>query len=324
MDAFLAFLQAHLAQHESIYAWIMIGDDPLMYALGKRRHETWAKALLPCAPDDRSIDFLVSKLDFLEQAANVGLPVPPFLVCSDVFALRAAADTLGYPLVVKEREGYGGKTVSIIEDSASLASLELNDAVIAQAFIPGTLGSASVYFDHGRLVGYFSYFRERTWGQKGASTAVVFHEFAELDAILGTLGRVSGFHGLCGIDFIQHAQTGQLVLLEQNFRPTLTALLGRRVGVNMSELIQKTLAGIAFDCPVKQSALTAASVPLFPMDVLRAIDERDLKGLIKWFVTPGWWPEMNWRDARLLRYNLKYILKFFATKLMRQFGVKLT
>ena len=95
MSAYLTFLQAHLVQHAGNYAWVIVGDDPLLCALGKHRHETWARQLLPCLADDRAIDFLVSKLDFLVQAKAAGLPLPEFFLCEDQTALLAAADSLG-------------------------------------------------------------------------------------------------------------------------------------------------------------------------------------------------------------------------------------
>lgn len=318
MSACLTFLQTHLVQHGDNYAWVIVGDDPLLCALGKRRSETWARQLLPCLADDRAIDFLVSKLDFLVQAKAAGLPLPEFFLYEDQTALLAAADSLGYPLVVKQREGFGGKTVSIVSDLAALKQLSFDDSVIAQAFIPGPLGSAAAYFDHGRLVGFFSYFRHRTWGQKGASTAVSFHSFEGLESMLEALGKNAGFHGLCGVDFIQHAQTGKVVLLEQNFRPTLTVLLGRRAGVDLSALIQQTLAGIHQALPVRQKAMHGApSVPLFPIDILRAIDERDVRGFLRWLVKPSYWSEMNWHDRRLLAYHVRYVSGFLFNKVKR-------
>lgn len=322
LDDFLVFLKAHLQARHTDYAWIMVGDDPVMYALGRLRHEPWARSLLPCNATDGCIDFLVSKLDFLVQASEAKLPVPPYMLCSDSPALQAAADSLGFPLVVKQREGFGGKTVSIVESRDALQQLVFDEAVIAQAFVPGRLGSASVYFDHGRLIGFFSYFRERTWGQKGASTAVVFHAFPEMEVILHKLGQLSGFHGLCGIDFIQHEKTGQLVLLEQNFRPTLTVLLGHRVGVDLGALIYQTIRGQLVTPVVKQTPSNLGAVPLFPIDVLRAIDEKDLKGLGQWLLKPSWWPEMNWQDGKLLRYNLRYVMRFLVAKVLRQLGLK--
>lgn len=318
MSAYLTFLQTHLTQYEAEYVWVIVGDDPLLCALGKRRHEAWARQLLPCRADDKAIDFLVSKLDFLDQAKAVGLPLPKFYLCQDQADLLAAADSLGYPLVVKQREGFGGKTVSIVSDLPALKQLSFDDSVIAQAFVPGPLGSAAAYFDHGRLIGYFSYFRQRTWGQKGASTAVSFHQFEGLESILETLGKNAGFHGLCGVDFIQQAQTGQIVLLEQNFRPTLTVLLGRRVGVDLSELIRRTLFGFQQALPARQMTLHGMlTVPLFPIDMLRAIDEREIKGFLRWLVKPSYWSEIRWDDRQLLVYNLRYVLKFFFNKIRR-------
>jgi glutathione synthase/RimK-type ligase-like ATP-grasp enzyme len=325
LDACLVFLQEHLALHAAEYQWIIVGDDPLLYGLGKLRAHAWARKIMPCTDDDRCIDFIVSKIGFIQTCAQAGLRVPYFQICSSHQDLQQAATRLGWPLVIKQSEGFGGNAVAIVPDAAALAHVPIEQKVIAQAFVPGRVGSAAALFRHGKLLCYFSYFRSRTWGALGVSTAIQIHALPELAGILRQLGNCSGFHGLCGIDFIEHQDTKQLYLLEQNFRPTLTLPLGKRAGVDFCQAISDFLKQEQADFSPLQQSRHGAIVPLFPGDILRALDAKDWKGLLKWLCYPHWWSEMGWQDARLLTYNFRYIARFSwnkATHLLKSQQIK--
>lgn len=303
-DATLDFLQQHLANRARAYDWVVIGDDPLLYALGKRHDQPWAAALFPtCAAPD-SVDFVLSKIVFIQQCRQAGVAVPDFQVCEDRVSLKHAGRRLGFPMVLKEAQGSAGSTVTVVANLMQLHSLKPAFPVLAQAFVPGKIGSASAVFNQGKLVCWFSYFRERTWGALGPSTAVRFQHLPPLDKMLSQLGALSGFHGLCGIDFIQHVQTGELVLLEQNFRPTLTMSLGRRVGVDVVLALYSLLSGKVLHPPLIQNPGDQSLVPLFPSDIFRALEYRDWRSLLRWVLTPRWWLEMSWRDPKLMVFNL--------------------
>ena len=309
LDALLKMVRSMSDAGELTHDWIIVGDDTLLCALGERRNESWARALLPCSGVDSQIDFIVSKVSFIKQASELGVAVPAFHLCDNTEQLKAAADALGWPLVVKQDEGFGGIGVTIASDVNALLNTDFSAGpVIAQAFVEGVTGSAAAIYDKGRLVCFFSYRRKRTWGKLGPSTAVEFRIYPELQEYLEKLGKLSAFHGLCGIEFIEDQATGKAVILEQNFRPTLSVFLGKRVGVDLMEILQRFPINHAN--PVK--AVTQRDghdeVPLFPGDVIRALDEGDLKCLLRWAFTPTWWKEMNWHDRRLVAYNSRLIL----------------
>lgn len=306
-DATLDFLQQHLASRARAYDWVVIGDDPLLYALGQRRDQPWAAALFPTNAAPASVDFVLSKIVFIQQCRHAGVIVPDFQVCEDRAALRQAGRLLGFPMVLKAAQGSAGEAVTVVANLLQLRHLKPVFPLLAQAFVPGKIGSASAVFNQGKLVCWFSYFRERTWGALGPSTAVSFQHLPALDKVLAQLGALSGFHGLCGIDFIQHAQTGELVLLEQNFRPTLTMNLGQRVGVDVVLALHSLLSGKALHPPLAQNPDDQSLAPLFPSDIFRALEYRDWRCLLRWMLTPRWWQEMSWRDPKLMVFNLRQI-----------------
>jgi len=318
LSDFVDHLRSFLAEQGDRYARVVIADDPLLWELARRRAEPWARRLLPCDGSDRSIDFLVSKIEFIRLCEQAGLPVPASQICRDRAAVIAAAQTMGLPVVVKQKEGYSGQGVSVVDSPEDLQRLALGEEVIVQQFVRGPVCSAAALFEHGRLKGFFAYYRERTWGKLGASSAVRFQVFPEMRELLQGLGRISGFDGLCGIDFICQSSNGKVVLLEQNFRPTLTMLLGGRVGVDFRDLLRRVDDPAALAAPLLQDPAVRQVVPLFPTDVLRAISEHDLRGLLRWLVHPGWWRELGWHDPRLLVHNLRFVLQFAGDKLMRK------
>ena len=306
-------LQTHLTNTDITYDWIVIGDDPLLYALEKRRSEGWVQALFPSRNMDDGIDFITSKTHFIQRCQEHDIRVPAFNVCHDQPSLAAAAQQLGWPLVIKEAQGFAGLTVSIANNRAELNNIRCDEGVIAQQFIEGRVGSAAAIYCHGQLIAWFSYYRARTWGELGPSAAVEFRYFPELEQILSKLGQLSGFHGMCGVDFIEQHATGEIVLLEQNFRPTLTMDLGRYVGVDFVAAIRLMLEQgqmPSADITVfQQNRDITDVVPLFPQDVFRALDARDKKGLCHWMLHPRWWREMNWHEPGLLIFNLRQIVK---------------
>ncbi|MFZ6754428.1 ATP-grasp domain-containing protein [Undibacterium sp. Dicai25W] len=310
VDAVVADLNVHLQGQKNKYDWIVIGDDPLLYALEKRRNEAWVKAIFPTIVGNRGIDFITSKSVFIQHCQKEQIVVPDFDLCSDFDELRAAGERLGYPIVLKDAQGFAGLAVHIVENEAALSKIHLQQQVIAQRFIYGRLASAAAIYREGKPIAWFSYYRSRTWGDLGPSAAIEFKVFPEIEKLLTQLGNLSGFNGLCGIDFIEQEETGQLVLLEQNFRPTLTMDLGRRVGVDFSKAIRILLnmdTSNGNHMPM-QKEVRKNIVPLFPQDVFRAIDAKDHRGLLKWLWYPLWWREMRWAEPFIMFLNLRHII----------------
>lgn len=311
-------LQQHLSQVATPYDFVLIGDDPVLYALERRREETWVKEIFPSRAGLAGMDFITSKASFIQRCQQEQIAVPDFEICQDKPSLRAAATHLGYPLVIKEAQGYAGLTVSIVADQQNLDLYPLDMPVIAQRFVAGRLGSATVFYKNGQLLAWFSYYRVRTWGALGPSAAIEFCHFPELQQILEKLGRLSGFHGACGADFIQDDKSGRLVLLEQNFRPTLTVGLGLHAGVDSVAALAGIL-GIAGSSQTdfRQDASVSKLLPLFPQDVFRAIEARDWRGLLAWCTHVSWWREMNWRETKLFLFNWRQIIRRLLSSQVR-------
>jgi len=311
-------LRSFLELHGQEYEKILLGDDPLIWELARRRNEQWARALLPCAGDDKTIDFLIFKTNFILGCEANGIPIPRSFVCTTAEQVDHAVREVGFPLILKRDQGHSGEGVKIIDSRQELDDLNLGSSVLVQKLIAGKISSAAALYKQGVLLGFYSYFRSRTWGKFGSSTAIQFHVFPELSDALERLGRISKFDGLCGIDFMYEESTSRIYILEQNFRPTLTMLLGPKVGVDFVSLLRGWNSPPG--SPMLQQSVANAVVPLFPSDFVRAISQRDLPILLRWLVDPSWIREAGWHDRKLLAHNFRYILRTIKDKVRSAVG----
>ncbi len=318
IESIIEFLKHHLSLHQNIYDRVIIGDDPLLYALCKICHEAWAKKIIPCNLDITSVDFVSSKIEFITQAHQHGIRVPDFEICTTQNQLNYAVERLGFPVVLKKSEGFGGESVFFIKNREAFDCFFFTEPVVAQQFIKGKTVSVSALYDHGTLGAYYSYYRHRTQGSFGVTTAVEFKKFQELENILKTLGDISGFHGICGIDLLEDGLSGKLYLLEKNFRPTLTILIGKYVNVDFISLIKQNSEGLKFIDPIRQIDKPGKVVAMFPGDMLRAIGEVDFLGLARWVLFPNYWRQLCWYDFKLLKFNSKLIIDFSKDKFLHK------
>ncbi len=74
-------------------------------------------------PHPEAIDAMGSKIDARQLATNAGVPViPGFDTSQDPADLAAAADTIGYPILVKAAAGGGGKGIRIAHEPNQFAT----------------------------------------------------------------------------------------------------------------------------------------------------------------------------------------------------------
>jgi acetyl-CoA carboxylase biotin carboxylase subunit len=93
-------------------------------------------------PDPEVIEMLGDKIRARRSAAELGLPVIPGSVgaVADGPAALAAAEKIGYPVIVKAAAGGGGKGMRVARDAAELAgALGIAAREAERAFADGTL-----------------------------------------------------------------------------------------------------------------------------------------------------------------------------------------
>src|SRR5207248_1425247 len=101
-------------------------------------------------------------------------------------------------------------------------------------------------FDHGTLICWLAASIHRPWpGPYGPASVREIVSRPQLETVLERIGRITGYHGLCGIDLIQDARD-QLLVLELNARPTNGYHPGRVVGVDFAKSIRAMLPGTRY------------------------------------------------------------------------------
>lgn len=102
--------------------------------------EALDRAGVPLSPGEAAFAAKHDRLREKELLTALGIATAPFAAVDDLAALRAAADRLSLPLVLKSRRGgYDGKGQAVARDAAGLAEALARAGgrdVLAEAFIP--------------------------------------------------------------------------------------------------------------------------------------------------------------------------------------------
>lgn len=265
-------LQSHLAVAE--YDLVIVADEPLLWALAPRSEEPWIKPWFPLGPGHGALETALSKFALALAASRSGVNIPRFQICdSESKALRAAED-IGYPVVLKADRGSGGSGVRCAATPAALSLLfwELSGPpLMVQAFVNGKAGATHILFNRGKRRSWVSAYLHETWPNGlSPATAYEFMDHPDLTAMIDAVGQITGFHGLCGIDWIHDSRNSRFLLLELNPRPTSGFYLGHHAGVDFSRSIQDWFSGRD---SIQAPHTTRKLVRMFPQGIYRAIGE---------------------------------------------------
>jgi carbamoylphosphate synthase large subunit len=304
LAAYVEALRDHLA--DTAYDWVLIVDDPLLGALAARRAESWLDGILPVAAAHPWSSVLASKAAFCMLAADAGLPIPKSRTCWSLKDVRAAAASIGLPLMLKTSGGFAGLGVRLVREAreleASFAALADGVPLVAQRFIDGPIGNTVVLYDRGVPICWMSAFKVRTWpGPFGPSSARQFMSHVDVEPIIRAVGALSGYHGFCALDWVLDDH-GRLQIIELNARPVPTIHMGRLAGVDFSRAVRELLAGVPRVQPPRPRERRV--VPMFPEDVWRAASENSLS-LAAWLPWPGRFTDVPWHDPPLLLHHLR-------------------
>jgi glutathione synthase/RimK-type ligase-like ATP-grasp enzyme len=290
-------LEAHIASAPDAYDWIVLTDEAVMRAFLEPPASPELASRLPLVADASRLAQLLSKAELSEQMRAAGIPVPAFRV------VRGWNEPIRQeyrePFVVKidaSHRGFGVRIVkSAREQLAQDAVLQMRPIVL-QRYIAGPIGATSVLFEHGVPKCWFSYLLRRN----GAGDASVMRPFwrPEIESILATLGEMTGFHGLCGVDWVIDGKRGTLFVLEMNPRPTSGLHASGIAGVSFSRAIAEMLdGGASAQRPTESSCVYR----LFPESLAPALAERDLQGFLRS------WKDAPWGDPLLLLQQLRFL-----------------
>ncbi len=189
------------------------------------------------------------KLVTLSRLAGAGVPVPPTLEART----SAVAASLGFPLVLKPRDGAGcvglrrvGGVTSLAEAWSEATAEAGGSSLIAQPYVPGRHASVSLICDgraalpislNGQEIAESARFEYR------GGVIPLEHPLRAraLEVAARACGLVPGLRGYVGVDLVLGADA---VVMEINPRLT-TAYTGirRALGVNLASVLLRTARG---------------------------------------------------------------------------------
>lgn len=244
-EAMPAVLKSHLANPVNAYDWVILGDEATLYALIDDPTEDWS-SIFPVEYSGIKPRLITSKALFTNLCREQGIALPPSVVCSRAEELEAAAAGLGYPVMVKSDRGCAGNGVRKLQDAADLPQTlqHLSEGPwIVQKFIAGRVGSTQLLLDHGKPVCWFASLKHTVWPPPfGPSCVRELFSHPEMLTRLEQIGELTGFHGLCGVDWIVD-EHNTLYILELNARPTPCCHLGPFAGVDFSLALRQIAQG---------------------------------------------------------------------------------
>ena len=298
-----AGIEAEIAANPDRYARVFIVDEPLLRTfVNQPASPELARLAAPTANPVR-LGRLLSKVWFNIDCAAAGIPVPAFRVMGDPDELRRMVWT-GKPFVVKQELSMSGSGVFAIRCESDLLHAQRSitaGPLLHQDFVDGRVGGTSVLYSKGEPKCWFSYFLCRNWPNAlGASSALGPFFHPSLEPIIRQLGEMSGFDGLCGLDWVLDDQGNPLVL-EMNPRPTPGLHLAPRVGVSFPDAIRDWIDGK--DITQRPDRDATGLCRMFPQNLFRAIDDHDPGEFLRTF------QDAPWRDPRLL---LAYLRRVFT------------
>lgn len=292
IPSLILLLKAHLDENQNHYAWIIVGDDGVLFELIKYRGEEWVEGWFPVDMKSDAVDIISTKEGFVRACSVNNIPFPASYICDSIHSAHAIAEKAGYPVMLKTMRGSSGSGVRCAQNAHELInaynSIKSPPKFILQKFINGLVGVTEILMDHGTPVAWISsYVYQTIDGRFGPSCARQFMEHVSIEKIILQLGKMLKFHGLCGFDWIHNQQDDSITVLEFHARPPPGFHLGVACNVNFSDGIRDMLLGIrTVRKPIVSSTTGKPKrVYMFPQHVSRCIKERDFKGLVHWI--PG-------------------------------------
>lgn len=130
---------ARLAAYDALWIRETTNIDHHTYRFAQRAEQEG----MPVIDDPRSIMRCTNKVYLAELLALHKLPMPPTRIIAGRRDVEAAAQALGYPIVLKIPDGSFSRGVKKADDRQALdavadAMLEESDLILAQAFMPTT------------------------------------------------------------------------------------------------------------------------------------------------------------------------------------------
>lgn len=240
-EAFVDAVAAELRRRD--YDVVVPVHDATVVPVARNRSRLAELAGVPYQPYE-DLRVALDKRLTVEAARDAGVPHPT-TVAAEELDLDAAADELGYPVVVKPRRGSQRVGVSVCETPRELERAveegrNRHGPLLLQEFVPngGEAGVYTVYDWDSRLRGLTVQRRVRSNPPEGGpSTLRETVQDPQLVGLAEDLLDSLDWQGAAMVEFRRDARTGQPKLMEINPRPWGSLALTVAAGVNVPVLL---------------------------------------------------------------------------------------
>ncbi|TAN37938.1 MAG: hypothetical protein EPN23_03755 [Verrucomicrobia bacterium] len=248
--ATVAQVERHL--HAYRYDLVVLVSPPLVGQLFQNTPPpAWMSAWF--RPD--LLRVLSSKTDFQTWASANHLPIPSgrFVTTPDEAVAGVTQQGASVIKLDGTAGGQGVKLVTTAEEVRSAWHALRNPAgAVLQKYIVGKVGCTELIVQRGQVAAWFASFKERSVTPFGASIMRRLVNPPGMAALVAAVATATGFHGLCGFDWILD-ENGKIWLLEFHPRTPSGFGWGRYAGVDVPAALRDLLD----ECP----AITRAPLP---------------------------------------------------------------
>lgn len=247
-------------------------------------------------PDYETFSLCRNKSDAIRLASEQGIGVPETRRPETLDEARAAANDIGYPVILKPRIGHGSRGTTMIDDEEELANefgelQSRHGEYLVQEFVPGhrSIVDVPMVLDDGDHVASMVSNRIRQFPENGPNCfgkAIVDEELRE-GAV--ALMESIGWHGACLVEFKIDERDGRAKLMEINPRSWGSTYLGVVSGMDFPHLLYRVAVGDDVE-PTTEYRTDRKARHLLPADLLAPFmsDDRadDLRRWILDFFDP--------------------------------------
>lgn len=313
---------------DDVSAWLLRGLATDQSVSADLRRLLQASLGLPAG-----YDAACSRTHFLKLATSLGVRAPESRAVDKTTAL-AAAEAMGYPVMIKINQTAGGHGIRIARDPAQLAEgmeacgfgqggllrrsrramrrlvwqlghLQATPDKIfeLQRFIPGVPAMRTVAAWQGEVLAGASFVSECVNPEPfGTSTAVRFIHHTEMEETTKRLVAALGISGIASFDFVIAENGGDAFVIECNPRVISSSHLGRLFGQDLCGALVQQLGWPA--APPKTAALSnEAPIALFPNEIARDPESARLRS------GSGVLHDVPWDDPRAINHSYRQLLQ---------------
>ena len=194
--------------------------------------------------DQVNFDIGVNKMSLADFLKQNELPCPAFAHIETENELITAANTIGFPLLVKPVRGSFGRMIRKFSDREELISFyhenrETMSGYIVQPFIIGSDVTCNVICKSGEVL--FHTIQEspiKTGSNFSSNDTLTFHDDAEVIAIIKKMMKLLNWNGVACVDMRRMAITGSALILEINGRFWASVVSSYlKAGLNFPEIM---------------------------------------------------------------------------------------